>query len=98
MIRTTFIPYYEHARLLGITDIDEYTLEGSRLEYTIFTQPGMRFCQAQALVYSLLKDPQILKLNQNLINLITGKIIEGVLGHMLEDTVIYEAKRKLIGL
>lgn len=98
MIRTTFIPYYEHARLLGITDIDEYTLEGSRLEYTIFTQPGMRFCQAQALVYSLLKDPQILKLNQNLINLITGKIIEGVLGHMLEDIVIYEAKRKLIGL
>lgn len=72
------------------------TLTGSSLEYTIFTQPGMRFCQAQALVYSLVKDEQINKLDKRIIKLITDKILEGVLGHMLEDIVIFETKRKLM--
>jgi hypothetical protein len=56
----------------------------------------MRFCQAQALVYSLMKDEQIKNLQEREINLITEKIIEGVLGHMLEDIVIYETKRVLM--
>ena len=81
-----------------IDDLDIETLTGSegRLTYTIFTQPGMRFCQAQALVYSLMKDEQIKNLQEREINLITEKIIEGVLGHMLEDIVIYETKRVLM--
>jgi SpoVK/Ycf46/Vps4 family AAA+-type ATPase len=85
-------------RLDLIDDLDIETLTGSdgRLTYTIFTQPGMRFCQAQALVYSLMKDEQIRNLQEREINLITEKIIEGVLGHMLEDIVIYETKRVLM--
>ena len=85
-------------RLDLIDDLDIETLTGSdgRLTYTIFTQPGMRFCQAQALVYSLMKDEQIKNLQEREINLITEKIIEGVLGHMLEDIVIYETKRVLM--
>lgn len=85
-------------RLDLIDDLDIETLTGSegRLTYTIFTQPGMRFCQAQALVYSLMKDEQIQNLQEREINLITEKIIEGVLGHMLEDIVIYETKRVLM--
>ena len=81
-----------------IDDLDIETLTGSegKLNYTIFTQPGMRFCQAQALVYSLMKDEQIKNLQKREINLITEKIIEGVLGHMLEDIVIYETKRVLM--
>ena len=81
-----------------IDDLDIETLTGSegKLNYTIFTQPGMRFCQAQALVYSLMKDEQIKNLEEREINLITEKIIEGVLGHMLEDIVIYETKRVLM--
>ena len=81
-----------------IDDLDIETLTGSegKLNYTIFTQPGMRFCQAQALVYSLMKDEQIKNLQEREINLITEKIIEGVLGHMLEDIVIYETKRVLM--
>ena len=79
-------------RLDLIDDLDIETLTGSErwLTYTIFTQPGMRFCQAQALVYSLMKDEQIRNLQEREINLITEKIIEGVLGHMLEDIVIYK--------
>ena len=85
-------------RLDLIDDLDIETLTGSdgKLTYTIFTQPGMRFCQAQALVYSLMKDEQIKNLQEREIILITEKIIEGVLGHMLEDIVIYETKRVLM--
>ena len=85
-------------RLDLIDDLDIETLTGSegKLNYTIFTQPGMRFCQAQALVYSLMKDEQIKNLQEREIILITEKIIEGVLGHMLEDIVIYETKRVLM--
>ena len=85
-------------RLDLIDDLDIETLTGSegKLSYTIFTQPGMRFCQAQALVYSLMKDEQIKNRQEREINLITEKIIEGVLGHMLEDIVIYETKKVLM--
>lgn len=85
-------------RLDLIDDLDIETLTGSegKLSYTIFTQPGMRFSQALALVYSLMKDEQIKNLQKREINLITEKIIEGVLGHMLEDIVIYETKRVLM--
>ena len=85
-------------RLDLIDDLDIETLTGSegKLNYSIFTQPGMRFCQAQALIYSLMKDEQIKNLQEREINLITEKIIEGVLGHMLEDIVIYETKRVLM--
>lgn len=85
-------------RLDLIDELDIETLSGNagHLNYTIFTQPGMRFCQAQALVYSLMKDSQIQNLEEREIKLITDKIIEGVLGHMLEDIVIYETKRILM--
>ena len=35
----------------------ETTQPGSEpLEHILFTQPGMRYCQAQALVHSLMRD------------------------------------------
>lgn len=86
--------YLKHLDLTETLEID--FIQGSREEYIIFTQPGMRFCQAQALVYSLMKDDQIKNLDAKTIQLITDKIIEGVLGHMLEDIVIFETKRGLV--
>ena len=88
--------YLKRLDLIDELDIETLTGGEGRLTYTIFTQPGMRFCQAQALVYSLMKDEQIRNLQEREINLITEKIIEGVLGHMLEDIVIYETKRVLM--
>lgn len=88
--------YLKRLDLIDELDIETLTGGEGRLTYTIFTQPGMRFCQAQALVYSLMKDEQIKNLQEHEINLITEKIIEGVLGHMLEDIVIYETKRVLM--
>lgn len=63
--------------------------------YYIFTQPGMRYCQAQALIFSLLKDPQIDAIDIKLKNLITTKISEDVIGHMLEDIVMLETRKSL---
>lgn len=61
--------------------------------YTIFTQPGMRFCQAQALVYSVLSDPQVNTLSPEIMELIQNKILEDVKGRMLEDIVMLETKK-----
>lgn len=57
---------------------------------TIFTQPGMRFCQAQALVHSIMKDAFFLSLNQKKKDLIIETILNDVRGRMLEDIVLLE--------
>lgn len=64
-------------------------------DYYIFTQPGMRYCQAQALIYSLMKDPQISSLGATTKKLISDKISEDVMGNMLEDIILLETKKSL---
>lgn len=59
---------------------------------TIFTQPGMRFCQAQALVHSIMKDNFFITLNQKEKELIVETILNDVRGRMLEDIVLLETK------
>ncbi|MEF2923232.1 MAG: hypothetical protein U0O14_00165, partial [Oscillospiraceae bacterium] len=49
---------------------------------------GMRYCQAQALIHSLLKDEQFSALSEYDKTQITGRILEEVRGRMMED--IYE--------
>lgn len=88
--------YLKRLDLIDELKIETMTDGEETLSYTIFTQPGMRFCQAQALVYSVVNDEQIKFLDKKLINLIAEKIIDGVLGHMLEDIVIYETKKILM--
>lgn len=51
--------------------------------------------KAQALIFSLLKDPQIDAIDIKLKNLITTKISEDVIGHMLEDIVMLETRKSL---
>lgn len=47
------------------------------------------------MIFSLLKDPQIDGLDIKLKNLITTKILEDVIGHMLEDIVMLETRKSL---
>lgn len=61
----------------------------------LFTQPGMRFCQAQALVFSLKKDKMFSSINEQEKDYVCNKIIDGVKGRMLEEIVLYESMRKL---
>lgn len=64
-------------------------------ERVIFTQPGMRYCQAQALVYSLMKDETFSQLSDDEKTYITERILEEVRGRMLEDIILLETKKAL---
>ena len=64
-------------------------------EYVLFTQPGMRYCQAQALVHVLINDPEFKSFNQDERDLACEKILEDVRGRMMEDIVLLETVRSL---
>lgn len=59
-------------------------------EYVLFTQPGMRYCQAQALVHSLMKDDMFKGLSEREINMVTERLLDDVKGRMMEDIVLLE--------
>lgn len=62
-------------------------------ERVLFIQPGMRYCQAQALVYSLMKDITFDQLSVDEKNFITDRILEEVRGRMLEDIILLETMK-----
>ncbi len=64
-------------------------------EYVLFTQPGMRYCQAQALVHILMKDPMFRSFSEWEKKLATEKILEDVRGRMMEDIVLLDTSRTL---
>ena len=69
---------------------------GAPTEYTIFTQPGMRFCQAQALVYSLMQNSEFMNAaSEYEKTLVTNKILDSVRGRMMEDIVLLETAKAL---
>lgn len=63
------------------------------LENILFTQPGMRYCQAQALVHSLTKDKLFAALSEQEKNLVSERILEEVRGRMMEDIVLLETSK-----
>lgn len=64
-------------------------------EYVLFAQPGMRYCQAQALVHILMKDPLFQSFSEWEKKLATEKILEDVRGRMMEDIVLLDRSRSL---
>ena len=66
---------------------------GEPVEYVLFMQPGMRYCQAQALVHVLMKDEIFQSFSEHEKRLATEKILEEVRGRMLEDIVLLETAR-----
>lgn len=75
-----------------IVDIPNETIIPSAepLENIIFTQPGMRYCQAQALVHSLAKDELFALLSEQEKTLVSERILEEVRGRMMEEIVLLE--------
>ncbi len=61
----------------------------------LFTQPGMRYCQAQALVHSLMKDNTFKKLDLEERKYVSERILEEVRGRMLEDIILLESMKAL---
>lgn len=60
------------------------------LEYVLFAQPGMRYCQAQALVHSLLQDSTFHDMSEREIKMVTERLLDDVKGRMMEDIILLE--------
>ena len=79
-----------------IVDVTGETVGGeSKIEHIVFSQPGMRYCQAQALVYSLMKDEVFLSYPLKQRRDVTDMILEEVRGRMLEEIVLLETIKAL---
>ena len=70
---------------------------GKRAEHIVFSQPGMRYAIAKALVYSLKQDEYFASVSASSKEYIVGKILEDVKGRMLEDIVLLEVSKALPG-
>ncbi len=74
----------------------EYGMAGMEPEERIlFTQPGMRYCQAQALVHSLMKDETFRMLDKETASYVTERLLSEVRGRMLEDIILLETSKAL---
>lgn len=86
----------EYLKMLDL--IIDYPIESigtSPSEGVLFTQPGMRYCQAQALVYALMRDESFRRYSAKDRLVVTNTILEEVRGRMLEEIVILETKKSL---
>lgn len=85
--------YLKALDLIEFTEVETTAQLANSIEHVIFTQPGMRYCQAEALVYSLMKSNEFKLLSEREKMLISAKILNDVRGIMLEDIVLLETKK-----
>ena len=79
-----------------IVDAPTETIGSMRkIERILFSQPGMRYCQAQALVFSLMSDDQFIGLPAKKRKALTDLILAEVKGRMLEEIVLLETIKAL---
>ena len=80
-------------RLDLVVDCPVRMLRGESVEEgvrAIFSQPGMRFCQAEALVRAMMKDVSFAAESSAEQEYVTGRVLDDVRGRMLEDIVLLE--------
>lgn len=82
--------YLQALDLIENCPIEYAMTSGKQEEHILFAQPGMRYCQAQALVYSLMKDETFNIVSSEAKEYVTERILEEVRGRMLEDIVLLE--------
>lgn len=63
---------------------------GEHEEHIVFSQPGMRYAIAKALVYALKQDPYFKSVSEVDKEFIISKLLDDVKGRMLEDIVLLE--------
>lgn len=59
---------------------------------TAFTQPGMRYAQAEALIKSLMRDDIFRMISLEERNIVIKRILSDIQGRMMEDIVLLETK------
>lgn len=87
--------YLKALDLIYYTSVETNIPNAESEENIVFTQPGMRYCQAQALVHSLMKDDLFSKQEEQVRNHVSERILSEVKGRMLEDIVLMETTKKL---
>ena len=73
----------------------ETSVDAEPLEGILFAQPGMRYCQAQALVHSLRNDPVFAELSEAEKDMVCERILEEVRGRMMEEIVLLETTKAI---
>ena len=82
--------------MLDLIDSCPNKLESGKMEeHYIFTQQGMRYAIAKALVYSLMQDEYFASISEIDKNYIIEKMLSDVKGRMMEDIVLLESKKAL---
>ena len=76
-----------------IVNCPERYESGKQTEHIVFSQPGMRYAIAKALVYSLMQDAYFASISEADKAYITEKILDDVKGRMLEDIVLLEVRK-----
>ena len=84
----------EYLALLDLTqDVDIVTMpSGEKMSRTVIAQPGLRYAQAKALIESLLLDPAFSDLSITERNMVQERILNEIMGRMMEDAVLLETK------
>lgn len=77
-----------------IVDIDlEYLpVTDRRDKFTVISQPGLRYAQAETIVENLLKDSKFNELDASERKLILNRLLDEVRGRMMEEIVLLETK------
>lgn len=65
---------------------------GPEIKETLFVQPGMRFCQAQALVSAMMQDTKFATLGEAIRARIAERVLSEVSGRLLEEIVLLETR------
>ncbi len=87
--------YLKALDLIMTCPIESSDPEQTESERILFTQPGMRFAQAQALIHALEKDSVFKAETERERMRICAKIESDVMGRMLEDIVLAETIRAI---
>jgi len=72
---------------IPLVDIDHL---GENEKKTVYTQPGLRYSQAKALIESLVEDNTFATLSFNDRKLVSERILSEIKGRMLEDLILLE--------
>ncbi|MCR4660914.1 MAG: AAA family ATPase [Clostridia bacterium] len=84
----------EYLDLLDLTmDIEEQSIPVSKIKKrTVFTQPGMRYSQAEAFVKSLMADETFSTLSLEERKRVIERVLSEIKGRMLEEIILLETK------
>lgn len=84
--------YLKLLEMIDYIDVEYIPVKNDKTTRTIFTQPGIRYYQCQALINSLMKDKEFSNIDVHNRNYIISRIENEIKGRMMEDIILLETK------